>query len=415
MDIKGKIEAANKKAVTRMVESEPTLVGVDRVSKLIPGLDKNMILHAGPPIAWKDMCGPMRSGIAGAAVYEGWAKDFAGADKLIRVGEITLGSCHEHMSVGSMTGVTSPSMWAYVVKDRKYGSIAYSHLYEGRGSTLAFGGFSPETVTRLKWLGETLGPCISDSLKVVGDIPLKAIMAEGLQMGDECHNRNVACSQNFFLKIADGLLNLDVKTFKQVKDYIIGGRSNFFLTLGMAACKVMSNAASGVPYSTVVTVMSRNGVQFGIRVSGLGDMWFTGPAQRIRGLYFPGYSDRDANPDMGDSAITESVGLGGFAMSASPPMLQLVGLGPEEANHYTDEMYGITTRAHSYFLIPNLGFKGTPVGIDIRKVLKSGVLPIINTGISHKKPGVGQIGAGLVNPPMEAFKSAFEAFTERYL
>jgi hypothetical protein len=415
LSLKEKIASANTESFTRMVESEPTLVEVGPVSKLLPRLRKKTILHAGPPISWEKMCGPMRSGVAGAAIYEGWAEDFAGADKLLREGTIRLEPCHEHSSVGSMTGVTSPSMWAFAVRDTKYGSKSYSHLYEGRGNTLAFGGFSPETLARLKWLEETLGPSLHDSLKTVGEVPLRTIISEGLQMGDECHNRNVACSQIFFLKLCEGFHDLDAKTFKQVKDYMVGARSNFFLTTAMAACKAMSNAASNVPLSTVVTVMSRNGVEFGIEVSGLGERWFLGPAQKINGLYFPGFTEKDANRDMGDSAITESVGLGGFAMAASPPMLLLVGLTPEEAVHFADQMYGITTGVHKYFRIPNLGFKGTPVGVDIRKVVKTRVLPIINTGISHREPGIGQIGAGLVNPPMEPFEAALKEFANRNL
>ena len=414
LTLKDEVDAANENAVTRMIESEPTLVGVERAADVVPGLDGRVVLHAGPPISWEKMCGPMKSGIAGAAIYEGWARDNAQADELIRAGEIRLDSCHEHLSVGSMTGVTSPSMWVFVVKDLKYGSTAYSHLYEGRGATLAFGGFSPETITRLKWLASTLGPAMRDSLKVVGNIPVKNIISEGLQMGDECHNRNVACSLILFLRVADGLHDLDSKRFSQVREYLTGSRSNFFLTLSMASCKAMSNAASNVPFSSLVNVMTRNGVEFGLRVSGLGDRWFVGPAQKIRGLYFPGYSEADANLDMGDSAITESMGLGGFAMAASPPMLQLVGLNPEAASRLVKEMDQITTKTHKYFAIPSLGFRGTPVGIDIRKVLKTGLLPIINTGISHREAGIGQIGAGLVNPPMEVFKAAFAEFVNRY-
>lgn len=398
-----------------MIESEPILVGVEKASEVIPEMRKKVIFHAGPPIAWRQMCGPMKSGITGAAVFEGWAKDAAEADKLIRDGSIKLSPCHEHSCVGSMTGVTSPSMWVFVVQDKKYGSTTYSHLYEGRGATLAFGGMTTETLSRLRWLGEKLGPALRDSLKTVGSISVRNIISEGLQMGDECHNRNVACSLTLFLRMSDGLHDLDRRLFTEVREYVTGSRSNFFLTLGMASCKSMSNAASGIRLSTVVTVMSRNGVQFGIRVSGLGEKWFIGPAQKIRGLYFPGYTEADANLDMGDSAITETVGLGGFAMAASPPMLQLVGLTPEDAAHLTVEMDEITTKTHKYFTVANLGFRGTPVGIDIRKVLKTGQLPVINTGISHKEPGIGQIGAGLVNPPMEAFKAAFGEFSDRYL
>lgn len=415
MGLKEMIEEANSEAVNRLVESDPVLVKVDRASRAMPGMKGRIILHAGPPIRWEDMCGPMKAGIVGAVIYEGWADDASHAEKMLSEGEVRLRPCHELSAVGSMTGVTSPTMWVYVIKNKRYGNVAYSHLYEGRGKTLAFGGVSDETFKRLRWMYSVLGPSLNDAIKSIGEINVKSIISEGLHMGDECHNRNIACSQLFFLRILDGLLDLSPSTLKEIKSYIIGTRSNFFLTLAMASCKAIADSAKGIPYSTVVTAMSRNGVKFGIKVSGLGDKWFIGPAQKIKGLYFPGFSEKDANPDMGDSSITETVGLGGFAMAASPPMLQLVGITPDQAIGYTEKMDRITVVKHRHFTIPLMGFRGTPVGIDIRKVLDNGILPIINTGISHKEPGIGHIGAGLVNPPIEAFTEALKEFGREYV
>jgi hypothetical protein len=145
-------------------------------------------------------------------------------------------------------------------------------------------------------------------------------------------------------------------------------------------------------------------------VSGTGERWFTGPAGVVDGLYLPGYGPADANLDIGDSTITETIGLGGFAMAAAPAIVEFVGGRPEDAAATTERMYEIAWSESASFRIPALGFRGTPTGIDCREVVHTGVLPAINTGIAHREPGVGQIGAGLVEPPMEAFVAAVREF-----
>lgn len=189
---------------------------------------------------------------------------------------------------------------------------------------------------------------------------------------------------------------------------------HFALNLTMPACKCTLDAAKGIPYSTIVTTQARNGTEFGIRVSGIdgGNRWFTAPAEIIDGLYFPGYSQEDANPDIGDSVITETCGIGGFAMATAPAIVQFVGGTPQDAVNYTTSMYEITTVENNVYTIPFLNFRGTPTGIDIRKVVETGIRPVINTGIAHKDPGVGQVGAGIVHPPMKCYEDALEAFVQ---
>lgn len=415
--IKERVEQANQTAIARLLASQPRLVDIAQASEVISNFQGKKILHAGPPIRWREMCGPMRGGIWGATVYEGWADSVEEAERLVDEGTVALEPCHHHSCVGSMTGITSPSMWVYVVQDMVHGKRSYSHLYEGRGTSLAFGGYGKETLQRLEWMRNILGPALRDAVRETGGVALKPLIAQGLQMGDECHNRNIATSLLMHSALLPGLIEAGYsgQDLKNISTHLLASGSNFFLTLGMAACKTMAEAAHNVPCSTLVTALSRNGVTFGIRVSGLGDRWFEGPANPVQGLYFPGYSNEDANLDMGDSAIIETCGLGGFAMAASPAIVQLVGGSVATAVEHVRRMQEITAAKHPDFTIPYLDFEGSPVGIDIRLVIKTNILPIINTGISHKNPGIGHIGAGLVEPPPECFTKAIRAFGEKYL
>lgn len=411
------IEQANAIAVERMTSARPILKGVARARDVIPGMRDNLLLHAGPPITWDRASGPLRGAIIGALLFEGLAKDEASAEAMVRSGEIELEPCHEHAAVGPMAGVTSPSMLVYVVENVTHGNKAYSNLNEGYGKVLRYGAYSPDVLARLRWLNEVLGPVLQEALALSGEgLDLRALLAESLQMGDEGHNRNKAGSILFTAKLAPFIArtSADKETISEVLRSLADNALSV-LNPVMAACKAMADAAHGVEGSTVMTTMARNGTELGIRVSGLGDRWFTGPAQVPHGLYFPGFSHADANPDIGDSTITETAGIGAFAMAGAPAIVSFVSGTPQDALNTTLEMYEITVAEHPYFKIPALNFRGTPVGVDIRKVVELGILPRINTGIAHRQAGVGQIGAGLALPPMEAFEKALVAYAERYL
>lgn len=411
------IEQANAVAVERMTSARPILRGVARARDVIPGMRDNLLLHAGPPITWDRASGPLRGAIIGALLFEGLAKDEASAEAMVRSGEIELEPCHEHAAVGPMAGVTSPSMLVYVVENVTHGNKAYSNLNEGYGKVLRYGAYSPDVLARLRWLNEVLGPILQEALALSGEgLDMRALLAESLQMGDEGHNRNRAGSFLFTAKLAPFIArtSADKETIAEVLRSLADNALSV-LNPVMAACKAMADAAHGVEGSTVMTTMARNGTELGIRVSGLGDRWFTGPAQVPHGLYFPGFSHADANPDIGDSTITETAGIGAFAMAGAPAIVSFVSGTPQDALNTTLEMYEITVAEHPYFKIPALNFRGTPVGVDIRKVVELGILPRINTGIAHRQAGVGQIGAGLALPPMEAFEKALMAYAERYL
>jgi hypothetical protein len=408
-----RVREANAAAVARLLGARPRLVDVRPARDAIPGLDGMTILHAGPPIAWPRMCGPMRGAVVGAVLLEGWAPDADAAVALAERGAIRFEPCHHRGAVGPMAGILSPSMPVVVVDNTEGGTRAYAPLNEGLGRVLRFGAYDAEVLGRLRWLAGTLAPALRRALAVGGPVDLKLLITQALQMGDECHNRNVAATSLFVRAVAPSLARaVDSATAGAVFDFLLGN-NHFFLNLSMAACKATLDAAHGIEGATVVTAMARNGVEFGIRVSGTGDAWFTAPAPLVDGLYFPGYGPADANPDLGDSAITETAGIGGFAMAAAPAIVRFVGGTARDVVAYTREMYQITLAQNAEHALPSLAFAGTPTGIDVRRVVESGVVPVINTGIAHREPGVGQIGAGIVRAPSACFEAALRELGRR--
>ncbi len=409
------IDTANREAVERMTGARPILTTVAPAREAIPGLRDGLLLHAGPPIEWERMSGPLRGAVVGALLLEGLAKDEKRAAAMAAAGEVEFAPCHHHGAVGPMAGVISASMAVYVVEDEVHGRRAFSNLNEGYGKVLRYGAYSPEVLAKLRWMNEEMGPLLAEALAAGDGIDLKALIAEALHMGDEGHNRNKAGSLLFLKLLAPRIERVakDREVGEKVLAFL-GDNALSVLNPVMAACKAMGDAAHGVEGSTVVTAMARNGTDLGIRVSGLGDEWFTGPAGTPDGLYFSGFSAADANPDIGDSTITETAGIGAFAMAAAPAIVSFVSGTPRDALDSTLEMYDITVAEHPQFTIPALDFRGSPVGIDVRKVVELGVTPRINTGIAHREAGVGQVGAGLVRPPMAVFERALLRYAERH-
>jgi hypothetical protein len=408
------VEAANETAFDRYRSARPVLAGVGTALGAIPGMADRMLLHSGPPIEWERMCGPMRGAVIGAILFEGWASDAETARALAASGDIAFDACHHHGAVGPMAGVISPSMPVWLVDDREHGGRAFSNMNEGLGKVLRFGAFSDDVINRLHWMASEFAPTLGAAVAGLGGVELKPLIAQALHMGDECHNRNTAASSLLFKQLAPAILRADVpRESASAALEFIAANDHFFLNISMAACKAMLDAAHGVPGSSMVTALSRNGVDFGIRVSGTGDTWFTAPAPMVHGLYFPGFSADDAAPDLGDSAIAETAGLGGFAMGAAPAIVQFVGGTPADAVAYTREMYHITLGSNPSFTLPPLGFAPTPAGIDLRRVVDTGIEPVINTGIAHREAGVGQIGAGVTRAPLACFVQAAAALADK--
>jgi hypothetical protein len=398
-----------------MMEARPMLVGLGTAREVIPGMRDNLILHAGPPIRWERMSGPLRGAILGALIFEGRAADAEAAEALAASGQIEFAPCHEYGAVGPMAGVTSPSMAVYIVENLTHGNRTFSNLNEGYGKVLRYGAYQQDVQDRLRFIHDVLAPVLAAAIERSGGLDIRALLAEALHMGDEGHNRNKAGSILYTKLLAPHLARA-AKDGEQAASILqmLGDNALAVLNPVMAACKAMCDAAADIEGSTIVTTMARNGTDFGIRVSGLGGTWFTAPAQVPDGLYFPGFGAKDANRDIGDSTITETAGIGGFAMAAAPAIVTFVSGKPKDAIDATLEMYEITFAEHKYFTIPALDFRGTPTGIDLRKVVETGITPRINTGIAHQQAGVGQVGAGLVRPPMEIFEAALLAFAERY-
>ena len=409
------IDNANAAAVKRMIEARPVLTGLGRALDLIPGMHDNLLLHAGPPIDWENASGPLRGALIGALIFEGRAQDEEEARRLIESGEVSLSPCHHHNAVGPMAGVISPSMAVYLVENLTHGNRAYSNLNEGYGKVLRYGAYSEEVQERLRWMHEVMTPILAAAIEASGGVDIRALLAEALHMGDEGHNRNKAGSLLYTKQLAPLIVEAaaDSATAAAVIQ-ALGDNALSVLNPVMAACKAMADAAHEVEGSTIVTTMARNGTEFGIRVSGLGGRWFTAPCPQPVGLYFPGFSAEDGNPDIGDSTITETAGLGAFAMAAAPAIVTFVSGTPQDALNATLEMYEITASEHTSFTIPQLDFRGTPVGIDLRAVVETGITPRVNTGIAHKEAGVGQIGAGLVRPPLALFTEALVTFADEY-
>jgi len=409
------IEKANTEATQRMMEARPIAATMAKAIEVVPGIHENMLIHAGPPVTWDHMSGPTRGAMIGALIFEGKAKSPEEAEKLLESGKIEFSPCHEHMCAGPMAGVISPSMLVYVVENQTHNIKCFSNLNEGRGKVLRMGAYSPEVIEKLRWMESTLGPTVKAALEAIGGIDIRATLAKALHMGDDGHNRLDAASVLWTTQLAPYIAKTakdSATAFETIK--FLGENALSILNPVMAGCKSMTVAGHNIEGSTIVTIMARNGTDFGLKVSGLGDQWFIAEAPVVKALYFPGFTEADACRDIGDSVITETAGIGGFAMATAPALVAFIGGVPKDAINTTLDMYEITYTEHKYFNIPFLDFRGTPTGIDIRKVVEKQITPRVNTGVAHKDPGVGQVGAGVVSMPMSPFEDALVAFADKY-
>ncbi|MGX7679585.1 DUF1116 domain-containing protein [Jatrophihabitans sp. DSM 45814] len=405
---------ANAEAIQRIVSTDAYLVDVLPAGEAL-GLSASDFLHAGPPIGWDRASGPLRGALMGAAALEKMVSSPEEAPKLFESGSgYTLDSCHHHGAVGPMAGVVSASMWVFVVENPSTGARSFCTLNEGLGKVLRYGAYSPEVLDRLRWMSEVLAPLLQRSVRARGPVNLRAILAQMLQMGDEAHNRNRAGTLMLLRELLPSLIDSEAPAADVAEAVrFVAANDHFFLNLAMPACKLTLDSARNIDGSTIVVAMARNGTDFGIQTAGTGDAWFTGPAQLADGLFLGDYGPADANPDIGDSAITETAGLGGFAMAAAPAIVRLVGGSVHEALNTSRLMYEITAAEHPMYSIPVLDFRGVPTGIDVTKVARTQILPQINTGMAGKQAGVGQVGAGLVKPPAEVFPKALAGLAAR--
>lgn len=403
---------ANAEAVRRLTEARPHVVAVRRAGEVL-GIEGPQFLHAGPPIDWERASGPMRGALIGGLLFEDLADTAEAAEALAAGGGVELAPCHSRGAVGPMAGVVTPSMPVFELHDEVNGTTAWCSLNEGLGKVLRYGAYSDEVITRLRWMRDVLGPLLASTFERIGPYDVRAMIAQGLQMGDEGHNRNRAGTSLFIREIVGELIEVDAPA-SDIADAcrFVNGNDHFVLNLVMPAAKAAADAARDLPGSTMVVAMARNGTDFGIQVSGTGDRWFTAPAATPKGLTFPGFTDDDVNPDIGDSTITETYGIGGMAMACAPAIVRFVGGTVDEAFATTRSMYDITLTEHPHLQIPALEFRGTPTGIDVTAVVRAGRAPAVNTGMAGKVAGTGQVGAGLVTPPMGCFVDAVRALAD---
>ncbi|MFD1948243.1 DUF1116 domain-containing protein, partial [Nocardioides aestuarii] len=393
---------ANARAVEAVLGVTAHLVDVAPAAELL-GLEPGQFLHAGPPIGWDRASGPLRGALMGGAVLEGLVDDPDDAVRLFEDGStVSLEPCHHRDAVGPMAGVVTPSMWMFVLEDRATGRRTHCTLNEGLGKVLRYGAYGPEVVARLRWMGDVLGPLLRAAVRGSDPVDVTGILTQMLQMGDEAHNRNRAGTLMLLRDLGPAMVSsgFDATDVAEALRFV-GGNDHFFLNLAMPACKLALDAARGIDGSTMVVAMARNGTDFGIQVAGTGDEWFTGPAQVADGLYLGDYGPDDANPDIGDSAITETAGIGGFAMATAPAIVRFVGGSVPDALATTRRMREITLAENPRWSVPILDFAGVPTGIDVTRVCRTGILPQINTGMAGRVAGTGQVGAGLVTPPAD--------------
>ncbi len=412
MALRDRIESANQEVLRRAIAADPVLVDVAPAAEVIPGMRDRLILHSGPPVEWGRMCGAQRGAAIGMCLFERWAASPEEAERMLSSGQIALEPNHHHATVGPMAGTITRNMWVWVVENRTFGNRAHCRQVE---SFQQFGDYSAKALGLLESWRDTWGPALRAAVRKMGGVPLKPMVARALQMGDEMHNRVVASSSLFTNAVAPLLVGCGLPAEQVVSTLFYAGNHPFlFLGLSMAAAKSAMDPARGVEASTVVTAMARNGTEFGIQVSGLEGEWFTAPSPRVQGLLLPGWKEEDAGLDMGDSAITETVGWGGFVIGGAPGILSFTGGTAQQALAFSREMRSIAVGTSPDYLLPALDFQGTAVGIDIRKVVQTNVLPVIDTAIAHREAGHGIIGGGIVRPPMECFTKALTRFREKY-
>ncbi len=409
-------EAANAAALARLTQSDPVLVDIRPAGESVPGMTPSTILTSGAPLPWSEYYGGQRNAIIGGALYEGLAASENEADAMLGDGRITLGSTHDHGCVGSVAGIYTASMPVFVVENRERGNVAFCNFYEGESRRrLNYGVYDDEVFRGLRFVERELAPVLRDAVRASGGIALKPLIARALRMGDELHSRNTAATMLYTRELVPHLLAQVEAGNAQSVSRALGflyDNDYFFLRLAMAAAKATADAARDVSGSSVVTAMTISCRQFAIRVSGLGDRWFLGPLPEVEGRLFEGYTDDDIEWIGGESHITETVGLGGFAQAAAFGLQAYQGGSAAEMVRLNESMYDITVGEHPDYLIPYFGFRGTPVGIDVRKVVETGLVPVIDGGLAGKNGG--QIGAGILRAPLECFSAADAAYRERY-
>lgn len=409
------VAAANTEAIGRVLASEPWLVGVRPAGDVVPGLAANQVLHAAPPAPWADLAPLLRSGIVGAALFEGLASSRAEAEDKAAAGEILVGAAQDHGAMAGGIGSIPSSLPVMVLEDRANGNRAFHFIMEGFGRTLVLGMYDDEIAERLAWFRDELGPALDAAIGELGGIDCRSLMAEALRRGDELHNRNAAATSMLAERLADGFVRAGVPAATQERAFaLMRENSQFFVPIPLAAAKLALDAADGVEGSSLLTACGANGTDCGLRVAGLPGEWFTAPGELPKGVFLEGFGPDDVGPPCGDSLLVECYGLGATVLPAAPAFWPVVGADEALARRLTDDAAQIALGEHPDYRVPVLGDRGAPIGVDVRRVVETGTRPTIDIVLVHPEPGRGVIGFGLIQPPTAAFEAAARAFEARY-
>jgi hypothetical protein len=404
---------ANREAIGRVLASEPWLVGVRPAAEVVPGFAPNLILHAAPPASFDGLSALLRGGLVGAALFEGIAETAAEAEKRLRSGEILLGAAQDHAAMAGGAGSITASLPVLVLEDRANGNRAFHFLMEGFGKTLILGMYDDDVRDRLVWIRDELAPALDGALAALGGIDARALMAEALRRGDELHNRNAAATSMLAERLAPAF-DVDPTARRRIFDFL-HSNSQFFVGVSLAATRLALDAGHGVEGSSLVTAVGANGRDCGIKVSGLGDRWFVAPADVPEGVFLEGFGPDDAGPSCGDSLAVECAGLGATVIAAAPALWPLVGADEALARKIFEETAEIALGDHPHYRVPLLGDRSAPAGIDLLRVVETGIRPVIDIVMVHREPGRGMIGFGLTSPATGCFEQAAQAFHEQYL
>ena len=406
---------ANERAIEHVLASEPWLVGVRPAGEVVPGLFSDTILHAAPPTSWDDMSELLRGGIVGAALFEGLAATPEDAEKAAAGGKIDLRAAQDHSAMAGGAGSITASLPVLVLEDRANGGQAFHFLMEGFGRTLILGMFDEDVLARLRWFRDELGPALDGAIRAIGGIDVRAVMAEALRRGDELHNRNAAATSMLAERLAPGFARAGVEADLQERIFrLLGENPQFFVAVSLAATRLALDAADGIEGSSLLTAVGANGRQCGIKVAGLDERWFVAPAEMPEGVFLEGFGPEDAGPGCGDSLLVECCGLGAAVLPAAPALWPLVGADEARARAIFEDTGRVALGEHPHYRIPVLGDRGAPTGIDVMRVVETGIRPVIDIVMLHREQGRGMIGFGLTSPPLSCFEQAAAAFRERY-
>jgi hypothetical protein len=401
---------ANAESFSRLEAADPWVVDVALARDVIPAYADNLVLTSGAPMSWEDYAGGQREALIGGALFEGLASTREEAIAGYASGDIRIGSCHDYGAVGSLAGIYTASMPVFVVENRSLGNLGFCNFYEGKEPRrLNYGCYDDGVHDRLVHVNTVLAPVVGEAIRRVGGIALKPMIARALRMGDEVHSRNAAASMLFNREILPAVLDMVRDDVPGVRETVVHLAENdyFFLRLSMAAAKVSADAMV-VPGSTLVSAMAFSCRGFAIRLAGLGDQWFEGPPPVHEGKLFRGHTEDEITWMGGESPITETVGLGGFAQACALSLQDYQGGSAGIMIERNRQMYEITYGENVTYRIPLFDFRGTPTAIDARRVLATGITPVMDVGLAGRDGG--QIGAGIIRAPRECFELAMSAF-----